>query len=319
MRNLVFIPLCAAFLISCQNYDPCCEYVPVVEQSYVHRYGVEIPPEDWEMRGQHGQVVTKLKNGVVVSRTYVSGILDGETTYTFPHSETIEKKENFEKDILVSDMIFYRSGAPKQETKYEGGKKTVLKWYENGTPQSQETYDREFLVFGEYQKPNSQLESKVVGGHGLKTRRDQYGILEGVDTILKGEVVLTTTYYPNGVPKEMTPFVNGIVSGQVKTFLPGGEPKSIEEWNNGEKTGITTLFENGEKFAEIPYRNGIKNGLEKRYRNNSQIAEEITWIDDIKHGPHSTYIADVVKTDWFFQGKPVTKVAFERMTAMKAR
>lgn len=319
MRYLSSIFLCVLFLTSCQNYDPCTDFVPVVEQSYIHRYGVEIPAEDWGTRGQDGKVVTTLKNGVVVTRNYVGGILDGETTYSFPHSDTIEKKENFEKDVLLSELVFYRSGAPKQETKYENNKRLVLSWYENGTPQSQETYDLGLLIFGEYLKPTSQVESKVVNGQGLKTRRDQYGLLEGVDTIQKGEVVLTTIYYPNGVPKEMTPFSNGIINGQVKTFLPGGEPKSIEEWSNGQKTGITTLFENGERFAEVPYRNGIKNGTEKRYRNHNQLAEEISWIEDIKHGPHTTYIADIVKTDWFYEGKPVTKTAFERLTTMKAR
>lgn len=320
MRFIICIPFVAGLLTSCQSYDTC--YQPeeiIVDQSYVHRYGVEIPAEDWKSRGEDGKVVTVLKNGVIQSKNFIGGKLEGETTYTYPHSDIIERRELYINDNLAKTTFYYRAGAPKQELALnkEDGTSNAISWYENGTPQTQEILRGELLISGEYHSPSFLVESKVIDGTGSKTRRDQYGELVAVDTVQNGEIVLTTTYYPNGSPKEMTPFVHGIVQGQLKTFLPGGEPKAIEEWVMGQKTGITTLFENGEKFAEVPYTNGFKNGIEKRFRNQNRLAEEITWINDTQHGPHSTYIADITKTDWFFQGKPVTKTAYERMSSMR--
>ena len=69
--------------------------------SYRHRYGVEIPYENWQENGSTGQVVTTLKNGVVVKKNYVQGILDGDTFYTFPHSEKIEKVETYHNNQKI--------------------------------------------------------------------------------------------------------------------------------------------------------------------------------------------------------------------------
>ncbi|KAF3361596.1 Uncharacterized protein PHSC3_001972 [Chlamydiales bacterium STE3] len=320
MRYL-FLMGAALGLAGCHHHSPN-DYnsVEVVDEAYMHKYGVEVPPQDWSQRGKEGQVVTTLKNGVVVTKNYVAGVLNGETTYTFPHSSTIEKAESYVRDELVGETLFYRSGTPKQKITYEGNpnRRTINTWYNNGSLYATEQYDRHYLVNGEYHTAAGQVEAQVNDGHGSKVRRDQYGELLSVDSYQHGNLVLSTTYYPNGTPKEAIPYHRGVIDGQVKKFLPSGEPLAIEEWSAGQQSGLTILFENGVKIAEVIYRDGQKNGLEKRFSEDMAVVEEITWVNGIKHGPSTSYINEHVKTDWFFKGKPVTKLAFERMTSARS-
>lgn len=292
-----------------QETDNCC----VIDKTYVHKYGVAVPPEDWTTSGRNGKVISTLKNGVVVTHNYVAGRLEGDTSYSYPYSEVTEKVESYQKNTLVRDVIYYSSGAPRQETIYQpDGSRTVSSWYETGTPATLERYDGNDLLFeAEYSNTFHQTESSVNNREGLRIVRDQYGQLVSHDEIRDGLMVLQTTYHQNGTPEEIIPFVNSAVSGKKRTFLPGGEPDTIEEWSDGSQEGVTIVFKNGEKFAEITYSNGAKNGTERRYRNGSLLVEEITWQDNLKHGPETVYVSDGAKTEWFFQGKPVTKGNFE--------
>lgn len=310
------ICLLLGILAGCQA--PTCYDEEIIDQSYVHKYGVEVAPQDWQQRGSSGKVVSRQKNGVVVSKNYSEGLLDGETTYSFPYSDTLEKVEVYAKNQLVKEINFYRSGAPKQEISYaELNKKLLLTWFENGIPQSREEVEGDLLLSGEYYTPAHQLETQVVAGNGAKTRRDPYGHLEAVDTMQNGQVALITTYYANGSPKDETPYKKGLIDGAVKRYLPRGEPSVIEEWSNGARTGLTTHFENGERVAEIPYVNGLRTGVEKRYRNNDILVEEIGWANDLRHGPNISYINDTKRTEWFFRNEPVSQIGFDRMNSLR--
>lgn len=323
MRYLYMLGL-ALFLASCcctgspipQSYGK----VEVVDECYVHKYGVEVPARDWEERGREGQVVTTLKNGVVMTHNYVDGMLEGDSTFTFAHSDAIEKIETYSRDELVAETFFFRSGTPRQKIAYEGtpNRRTISTWFSNGNLHATEYFDRQYLITGEYMNIVGQVESKIADGNGSKSRRDAYGNLESMDNYQNGMLALTTTYHPNGTPKEMTPYSHGVIHGQVKQFLPSGEPLAIDEWTHGHRTGLTIAFENGEKISEAYYSNGMKNGIERIFRDGVTVAEEITWANDVRHGPSTTYVKDFVKTDWFFKGKPVTQIAFERMTSARS-
>ena len=125
---------------------------------------------------------------------------------------------------------------------------------------------------------------------------------------------MTKTFHPNGAVKEEIPYTNGQINGALKTYLPDGVPVSIETWTNGEKTGITRLFENGELVAEVPYVRGVKNGIEKRYRNGKVVVQENSWVEDTRHGPSASYIGEVTTTDYYYQGNPVSKPVYDKMT-----
>lgn len=288
----------------------------VVDQSYVHRYGVPMDSEDWTSKGETGQVVTTHKNGVIVTESYLNGVLNGDTTYTFPHSGLIEKVETYSNGNLEKEVINHKNGTHSLQTTFpESNSREVYAWYDNSVPQFHELYQNNLLTSGEYFDLHHNTDSQVVNGKGIRTKKDPFGHLEGVDVVENGVISTSKTFYPNNAIKEITPYENGVVHGSLKTYLPGGEPASIEEWTQGEKTGITTVFENGEKVAEIPYQRGLKNGIEKRYRDGNVLAEEISWMEDKRHGPSLTIIGEIYKTDYFFQGKPVSKTVYDKLAS----
>ena len=312
MKTVMKISLLITALSSLVSCNARREYGDVVEERYVHLYGAEVPPEKWAASGEHGQVVSTLRNGVTITKNYNAGVLDGQTTYTFPHSEFVEKTEHYSRGVLVQETIHHLSGAPREEIVYsDNNTKVITTWYENGSPQYKEGYEGNLLVYGEYYNPQHQVDSRVQNREGSRIVRDQYGIVISTDVIKDGQMVVRTTYYPNGSPKTITPYVDGIVEGQRKTYLPAGEPCTVEAWSGGLQDGLTFVYQNGEKHAEVPYARGSREGIERRFRNGSDVIEEIYWLDDKRHGPDTSYIGTVSKTDWFFQDRPVSQAQFD--------
>jgi len=284
----------------------------IVDNKYIHKYGVMVPPEDWSQRGENGKVVSTLKNGVIVTRNFSNGSLNGETTYTFPHSETIEKMETYVEGNLKTELTYYSSGIPMKEIQYVSPVfQNVTVWYEGGSPQLREKYKDSFLIDAEYFNSSHQIESLVENGNGTRINRDQYGQFLSTDTIEHGDVILKTISHADGTPKEIIPFSNHKIHGLRKTFHPGGEPHTVEEWVENTQHGLTTFYQNGEKISEISYASGKKNGVERRYRDGNDVVEEISWKDDVKHGPSVTYVGDIQKTDWYYHGKFTSKINYE--------
>ncbi len=310
---------CVWALSSCQQtsmYDS----PEVVDETYVHRYGVPVSPEEWSAGGNHGQIVTTLANGVVIKKSYNSGILDGETTYSYPHSSSIEKVESYMNGILQKESSFYISGAPKQETLYNTPQNRALtSWYESGATKSKEQFQGNLLFQAAYYGPNNQTDSQVINYSGSRTQRDDYGQLVSVDTIDKGLMSLRTTYHPNHAPKDVIPYANNFVHGQVKTYFPAGEPHTVEEWNNGVQSGLTVEFLNGEKVGDCNFSNGKKQGIEHRYRDGRTVVQEISWVNGQKHGPCTSHIGNTTKTDWYWQDKQLSKTEYDLITGQGSK
>ena len=281
----------------------------------VHRYGVPLDPQDWSDRGQHGQVISIRNDGVTVSRTYEAGVLHGDCTYTFPHRNVVQKKEIYDHGSLVQEFSHYSNGLPQQQTTHESPtRQTLVTWYENGVPQGREEIENGCLVQGEYYNTHHQIESRVDDSNGLRTRRDGLGQLQSIDTVENGQMVLKTTYHPNGTPAELTPYANGVIEGQRRTFLAGGEPATVEDWTRNVQHGTTTVFEHGEKWADVPYVNGRKHGTEYRYRDGQTIAQEVPWVHGQKHGVCYAYIGNTTQEEWFFRGRKVpNRATFEML------
>ncbi len=274
----------------------------VVKQRYVHKYGVEVASDDWSSRGEDGQVITTLADGVKVTKQYARGRLHGETNYTFPHSDTIQRIEVYDNGRLAKTTYNSENGWPSEEIRIISPTQTELtKWFESSSPQSVETYEGDCLVIGEYYTPENQLESRVDNGDGLRIVRDFYGTHLYNEKISNGFPVMQLTYHPNGVLKSETPLVRGTIEGTRQTYCPSGEPQTSESWIGGKQHGLTVIYKNGTVWREIPYVEGRKEGVEKIYRDGNRVAEEITWFEGKKHGPHRRYIEDVVKTEWFYK------------------
>ncbi|MFZ0565453.1 MAG: toxin-antitoxin system YwqK family antitoxin [Chlamydiales bacterium] len=294
------------------------QYNNVVKELYVHKYGVPVVKSDWENQGKDGKVVQLRKDGVTAALSFSKGILHGETTFTFPNTSTIHLIETYDQGELVARRENYTSGVPMREEVYEQQTLIALtQWYEDGTPSVTETYQNELLQNGEYRTQLNVVESSVRNGEGIRICRNIESELISKDTIQNGEMVEQVTYYTNGDPAMITPYEKGLIHGMRLTFLPGGLPKTVEQWVEGAQEGITIAYQNGEKVAEIPYLQGAKNGIEYRYRDETHLVEEISWKNNVQHGPRKIYVDGETKIEWFHQGELVSHAAYERLNAPK--
>lgn len=306
-----------------------------IDQTYVHEYGLPVESDHWMRCGSNGQIITTLRDGVNVKQTYANGLLNGESTYTFPYSTQIQRRETYDNDELTSSILYTPDGTPAQATTYTSTSSpeiwTTTTWYPSGQPKSVEKYEsskifngevyvpRTLLITGEYYTTANQKDSWVYNGYGERVCRDDYGNFLSLDTFTSGDLSLKTTYYPNGAPKEVTPYANGVIHGQRKTYYPAGEPNTVEAWNNGQQTGTTIVFQNGEKHAEVPYLANKKNGLERRFCDGSVVTQEITWQDNQMHGPTFTYAGDSTQTDWYYKGRLTSRSNYESFAMPKLK
>ena len=75
---------------------------------------------------------------------------------------------------------------------------------------------------------------------------------------------------------------------------------------------MTITFRGGEKFSEVPYYQGKKHGVEKRFRDGKIIVEEISWENDLMHGPYHTFVNSNLKTEWYLYGEKVSKAVYSQ-------
>lgn len=297
-------------LSSCNSYPPCND--EVICETYVHRYGMPLDRQDWSQRGQHGQVIVTRKDGVIETRTYDAGILNGECTYTFPHRDVIARKEIYHQGTLVESWEYRLGGTPKKQILYQSPSANTIKaWDERGVPCFLEYYENNLLRNAEYYNDAHEIETNVVEFNGMRTVRDEHGQKIAVETVQDGQVVDQTQYHANGTPSVVTPYRNDVICGERRTYLPTGEPSTIESWNNNQQHGMTYCFEHGERVAEVPYVNGKKHGMERRYRQGNVLVQEVSWESDKKQGPCHNHVGDTILVDWYYNNRLVNKTTYD--------
>lgn len=298
------------------------EYENQYDCTYIHPYGVPVGCDQWVQSGSNGQCIVSWRDGVTVTQTYADGLLHGESTYTYANSSQIERIEKYCNNELTSQIFYNMVGVPRQSVVYsEPNFKTITIWYDSGNPRSIETYEGSRLITGKYYTLLNQRDSWVYKGDGERIQRNELGHFVSLDTFQDGIMTLRTTYYQNRSPKEIACYNKiGQLHGERKTYYEGGEPMAIEQWDHGEQSGITVVFQHGEKFAEVPYVEGKKNGVEKRFFNGCILVQEVTWKDDLMHGPTYTYEGDdVVNTDWYYKGRLTTRSNYDSFGLPKSR
>lgn len=318
MKRFNFAALIGCSIISFTACKPQVSSSDTVKTTYTHKYGVEMEDEaDWKSRGSSGEVVKKQKDGVVVKENYLNGLLHGKNTYTFPYSDVIQKELSFDNGVAVDETLYYVSGTPQQKTLFKADKAlSVVHWYEDGVPRAEEEYLNGYLIKGDYFTPAHEVESQVKDRAGTRIVRDSMALLIARETIVDGDLVLQESYHNNKVPCARTPYVKGKIDGNRLTFFSNGDPRTVEEWKKGFLDGTMQVFQNGEVIAEVPYHEGKKNGVEKRLTHNGTlVVEEITWVADQKHGPSSRTIAGSTSTDWYLEGKKVSKSKYSEANA----
>lgn len=307
--SLLTVATLAILLGSCQNND---SLDSIVSQKFVHKYGFDLSPKEWEESPEDGQEVALLKNGVKITRSYENGILHGPTTYTFPHKATVEKCLVYDQGTLLKETIYDQQGMPIREEAYEYDDRMIVTlWDQQGVPLSIEEYDGDILVDGKYFTTEHELDGKVENGFGERVKRDRSGLLISRDQIENGILVQRTTYHPSGHVHTVSHYHDYQLHGEQLKFTSIGRPLMRLCWNHGVLDGSKTIYRNGLKAAEIPYVAGEKHGTELRYDDLGNLTAEVLWRNDRKHGCCKFYTEDSSESHWFFNGNSVTASKFE--------
>lgn len=311
MFRILFYCAVCILITACQSSN---SNDQIVSQVFVHKYGFETSSQDWEARDQDGQVVSMLKNGIKVSRSYENGQLHGLTTYTFPHSTIVEKTQLYGGGTLLKEQLNDAAGMPIREEIYEFDQRILITlWDDKGVPLSIEEYDDEVLMEGKYYTPEHELEAAVAAGSGERIKRERTGLLISRDEIKNGMMAARTTYHPNGAVHTVSHYENYQVCGPQIKYTASGKPLMELNWKNGVLEGQKIVYRNGQKVAVIPYVKGKKHGIEYHYDDLGALTAEIEWRGNKKHGATNLYSEEITDTEWFFKGQSVSADKFKTL------
>lgn len=290
---------------------------PVVSQRYVHKYGYAVSQEEWEANRYPGQVITNLTNGVTITATYENGIKHGPCTHTLPHSQTVEKYFLYNQGSLVKEILYDQRGMPLKElVQLSPSRHSITVWFEEGSPMCIEEYANDELLEGQYCSLSNEIEARVEKGNGLRIRRDQRGTLLSKDLFERGYLTKRESFYGNGAPETIVHYKQNKLHGEKRVFAQSGEPVSIEEYVNGRLHGRSTYFKHGVKYLEVSFLDGMKNGIETHFIDGEEVASQISWENDKKHGPTTFYIDGIPQSQWYYDGQLVHKSRYEEMSRL---
>lgn len=291
----------------------------IVSQRYVHKYGYAVSQAEWDAKDYPGQVITHLRNGVTITATYENGVLHGLTTHTFPHSQTVEHSYLYNQGAKVKETRYSAEGLPMEErVQLSPSRQALTMWYRQGSPMLIEEFLENELLEGQYFTLDNELESRIEKGNGARVRRTIEGLLLSKEEFSQGFLIKKETFHPNGLPESIAYYQNGKLQGEKRTFGSTGEPVAIEEYIDDKLHGVATYFNNGQKYLEISYLYGQRNGLEKHYVDGHILTEEIAWEDDLKHGCHRLYVDNTIEQRWFYAGDTVSQKRFAELNRLDA-
>ncbi len=287
----------------------------VISQRYIHKYGYDVSREEWETQKHPGQVLVTMRDGKTISTSYEEGVLHGQKTESYPHSQTVQTLEKYEKGRLTKRVSYSVRGVPQKEELFKGPKEVlVTSWYPTGTPRAKEELKDDILLNGQYYTLTNELDSKVENGTGERTKRNQSGDLLSKEIFSNYALTYLETYYPNNSPHTTTSYENGLLHGEKKIFAMSGEPLSVENYFHGEKHGPSIYYQNGYKYLETYYTLGLKEGIERHYIDGDIVVEETEYKNGLRHGASIIFCDGSARTSWYFDDLKVSKPKFEELT-----
>lgn len=315
-KYLFSLPLAVGLILAGCNGDG--NNNQVISKRYIHKYGYAVSQSEWENNKYPGQMITSLRDGVTITATYENGQLHGPTTHTHPHSQTIKHYYLYNFGELKKEVSYDSLGMPIEEkVQLSPHRYCVTKWYGDGTPMSIEDFAGDELLDSQYFTLGNEVESKVERGIGLRTLRDQNGVLLAKDHFDAGYLTRKETFYSNGSPESVTHYHFNKKTGERLAYAQNGSPLAEEEWVDNQLHGKATYFANGKKHIEVFFINGARNGIETHFIDGEEVEQEIHWIFDRRHGPTKFYVGDnVAKTEWYYDGKLVSKRHFDELDQM---
>ncbi len=287
----------------------------VVRTQYYHVYGPEINHKTWDDQGMTGNMVQYYKSGIRVRKSYENGVLHGSSTWTYPNSSIVHRYEEYDQGVLTSFGVNYENGTSELQEEIGPNKiRYVRAWYEDGSPKFIEEWDPEHktLIYAHYFNEDGELESEIQNGNGIRIERARNRMLLSREQYLEGKVILKEEFFPNGSIKSTTSIKDEKKNGIVYTYAETGQPISLEQWTNDTIDGMQTYFDHGLKSSQVPYKNGIREGVETRYKpGTDQIVATITWYNNMRHGPSTFIFPDQEITEWYWKDGKVTEEMYK--------
>lgn len=312
LKSPLFVLVSALAIIGCSDSSQ----KNVIATRYVHKYGYDVSKEDWETKQHPGQIITTLQDGKTIVESYEDAMLHGPRTETFPHSQTVQILETYERGKLAKRVTFSIRGVPQQEEVFKSPTHILLTtWYPTGTPKSKEEYKESLLINGQYFNSANETDSRIENGTGEKTLRNTFGDLLSKEVYNSFMVTYVETYYPNNTPYTATAFENGKKHGECKVFSMSGDPISVESYVHGEKHGLCTYYQNGSKYLEVPYVHNVKHGTERQFIDGEITVKEIDYQWGQKHGPSVIYCDGSARTTWYFDNHKVSRSKYDELVA----
>lgn len=285
----------------------------IVSQRFVHKYGYDVPKEEWNNQQYPGQVITQMRDGVTIVETYEDGLLNGVRSETFSHSQTVRFLEQYDRGSLRKRTTYSVRGIPEQEEIFFSPQHVkVTYWLPNGSPLCKEEWSFGKIISGQYFNALNEVEAQLERGSGERLVRDASGLLQAREFYQNSELVHLQTYYPNQTPHISVSFKNGKRDGVYKEFAASGEPLCIESWRQNMLHGEAVYYQNGLRYLEIAYQNGLKHGLERHFIDEKHVCSETTWFEGNRHGPSVVLADGTATTRWYYFGQKVAnKAAFD--------
>ncbi|MCF7851625.1 MAG: hypothetical protein K9M07_00095 [Simkaniaceae bacterium] len=286
----------------------------VIAVRCIHKYGYDVPKDEWEAHHYPGKIIATHRNGVTVSTHYEDGLMHGERARTYPHSQTVEMKDLFERGTLVKKTTYDLRGIPSTETHYLSPTHTkTISWYSSGTPKSTEEYVNGNLTTATYYNAANEVESTIENGSGTLTQRDGHGELKSRVVYDNFAIVQKEYFSKNEIPSISEFYKDGLLNGPRLVYSEYGSPISSEQYKDGLLNGACTYYQNGYKYLEIPFLDGQKNGIERHFIDGEELAEETEWHDNIKHGPSVIFYDGVPTTTWYYNNEKVSRMKYEEL------
>ncbi|MEM8727356.1 MAG: hypothetical protein AAGE99_01385 [Chlamydiota bacterium] len=290
----------------------------IVSRRYIHKYGYDVSKEEWDGATYPGRVITTLRNGVTVTASYEDGILHGPTAHTFPHSHTTESLTIYERGNLVKQVLHDVRGIPRKERVFLSPSHVkTTRWYRQGTPLSVEEHHNDELLEGEYYNQKNERLARVTQGAGIRITRDRHENIIAKETIDNGFPILRETFHPHGIPHTVLPLAGGKLHGEKKVFAPTGEPVSIESYKLDLLHGKATYYQNGCRYLEVHYREGLKDGKERHFVDGETVVEETEWMEGQKHGPSVVFFDGMSRSRFYYNDRAVSKEKYRELSEIE--
>jgi antitoxin component YwqK of YwqJK toxin-antitoxin module len=242
---------------------------------------------------------------------YKNGKLNGEYKEWYENGQP-KIKGNYKDGLEGIYMSWHINSQPMIESNYKDGQPEgiYMSWYENGYSNIKAYYDREnpHTYMSWYENGKIKIKTKTLGeGVYIGEYEERYEIgnlkskyfynLEGFTDMNPHPF---EEYDENGMLKIKGKCIRDYKSikyvGEVRTWKYGNLGHylySIENFNiNGELDGSVTLFyENGRIHIKDNYKNGLRNGVFRSFRNNSQNSKIVvaTYKNDERDGEYRFY------------------------------